>query len=675
MSAVRLWPVMQGLMYEQSALDSLSLDAGAKDAGYFALTGFVPELFGLHFNDANMYASALNIVGRHTQFHNLIYYGIVPILLVWLSFLRGLGPRSLGMAAAYLAVVLTPMYLLQPLSDLVNIAIYPIHHDIICRTGGLFLLCAALVPILRSLQETGIEPEDWRLRWFLGFVGLILLCCLALIVRASQAKPHLPAGYVRFALVATKVLILAGLPACFIAVGRMKLDAATMARLTRTAAVLFGLTALVVAAVALRRGDFWHTWITFRGFAYTVASGLWAMFSIWYVRRELLERPQVRWRHWLFIGSGTATLLLCLAPISEYSGPRGADVLLISGALSMAKFVLLACVALEIVVLCGIAPGGRRQLLPLLGLLTLGDLMGHTKLYEHVGTHPFIDVAELYPRRHDWGQRRAEEGDPEIDVQHYRVNKPTQVLRWKDSELLSNINMVYEAPTYAGVDSDVKKNLLSLIKAFDGHSPDWNLRMGIYGTLTNPRLLDILGVKYDWDGRDLVIRPNALARMSLFENFEVLPDEKDMLARLNQPDFDPAQTIVLSAPPGRNPGDVTRFKVVDFESQGTSRITAQLNLKNSGVLLFNDSYSKYWECTCNGRPMPVLHANGNFMAVALPPGPCQLAWEFRPVPVLRLFWLSAGTSLFLAGVAVWAMFSRKPVAVSVTAIPALSMAA
>ena len=66
-------------------------------------------------------------------------------------------------------------------------------------------------------------------------------------------------------------------------------------------------------------------------------------------------------------------------------------------------------------------------------------------------------------------------------------------------------------PTYAGVDSDVKKNLLSLINAFDGHPPDWNLRMGIHGTLTNPRLLDLLGVKYDWDGHDLVVRPNALA--------------------------------------------------------------------------------------------------------------------------------------------------------------------
>jgi hypothetical protein len=844
MSAVRLWPIMQGLMYEQSALGELVVNTGHKDVGYLALTGFIPELFGLNLGDAGIYTSALTITDRHTQFHNFLYYGIVPILLIWFAVLRGLGPRSFGLAAMFLVVALTPMNVLQPLTDIVNIVLFPMHHPIIGRTGGMFLLCAALVPILRSLQETGIEPEDWRLRWFLALVGIVLVTCLAMIVRVAEGKPEMVAGAVRLTLVAAKVLILAGLPACFIAVGRLKLTATTTARLTHVAAVLFGLTVLVVAAVALRRGYFWHTWITFRGFAYTVACGLWAVFSIWSVRRELLERPLVRWRHWLFIGSGIAALLLCLVPIHEYFGPREAEVLLISGALSIAKFVLLACVALEIVVLCGIMPGGRRQLLPLLGLLTFGELLGQTKLYEHVGTHPFVDVADLYPRRHHWDEAqpdwlasancpdlltnsplrfagaavpgwtaggsqvmmhatssgariaageqdggtlfqdvtlpcseealtmgawvrsssagplklmlntcdqrrrrhwgtesrpysgqgawqwltatvahgqihharphvaisgrgefevcglslvkgvasraaprpvgdvhvteqlvRAEEGHPAFDVKSYRANKPTQVLRWQDSELMSNINMPYDVASYTGVDSDVKKGIVELIKAFDGHPPGWLHRGGILGKLTNPRLLDILGAKYDWDGYDLVVRPNALARLSLFQHFEVQTDHKAMLARLTQPDFDPAQSVVLNAEPGQAPGNARRFQAVGFESPDTSRVTAQLNLNHPGVLLFNDSYSKYWECTCNGQPVPVMTANGNFMAAALPAGLCHVVWEFRPVPVLRLFWLSVGTSTVLAGVAIGALFSRTKRIAAGVSLPSLRQAA
>ena len=575
---------------------------------------------------------------------------------------------------------------------------------------------------------------------------------------------------------------------------------------------------------------FWQTWITFRGFAYTSASGLWAVFSIWYVRRELLKLPQVRWQQWLFFGCGSVAMLICLVPIEERYGPREGEVVLMSGVLSMAKFVLLACVT----------AGDRRPYAESFqedaaataarcwACSLSGKLLGHTELYEHVGTHPFINVADLYPRRHHWDQARAdwlasatcphllmnstlqfegpavpswtaggsqvsmqatssgvriaagkqdggtlfqdvtlpnseealtmgawvrsnsagplklllttcdqqrrrhwgaeslpysghgdwewltttvahgqihharphvsmagsgefevcglslvkgvasrsahrpagdvhvteqlvraEEGYPAFDIKNYRVNKPTQVLRWMESELMSNINMPYDVATYTGVDSDVKKSILELIRAFDGHPPEWLHRGGILGKLTNPRLLDILGAKYDWDGHDLVVRPNALARLSFFEHFEVRADRQELLARLNQPDFDPSQSVVLNAEPGQASGKAARFEAVDFESHGTSRITAQLNLKHPGVLLFNDSYSKYWECTCNGRPIPVMMANGNFMAAALPAGPCEVVWEFRPVPVLRLFWLSVGTSLVLAGVAVWAVFSRK----------------
>ncbi|HEY2251428.1 MAG TPA: hypothetical protein VGH74_10225, partial [Planctomycetaceae bacterium] len=86
---------------------------------------------------------------------------------------------------------------------------------------------------------------------------------------------------------------------------------------------------------------------------------------------------------------------------------------------------------------------------------------------------------------------------------------------------------------------------------------------------------------------------------------------------------------------------------------------AEVDLKQPGVLLFNDSYSKYWECTCNGQSLPVMTANGNSMAVALPAGPCRVEWAFRPVPVLRLMWVSFATGLVLAGVAVWTVLSRK----------------
>jgi hypothetical protein len=371
-------------------------------------------------------------------------------------------------------------------------------------------------------------------------------------------------------------------------------------------------------------------------------------------------------RQWaLLIVAGAASLLICLVPIQEYGGKRPISVLVMSGAFSLVKFSFLAAVALEIVVLCGATPGGRRQLIPLLGLLTLGELAGQTKLYSHVGTHPFVTAADLYP--HAPALTETETGPPRIDAKNYRLNKPMQVLQWHDPEVLgnivlevpSNINIVYETATYAGVDSDVKKNLIQLLEAFDGHPERWRCRQGVSGTLTNPRLLDILGVKYDWEGHNLVVRPNALARLSLFHHYDVLADRTEMLTRLNQQSFDPTQTIVLSESPPQVAGESRRFQQVDFQSHGSSRLSTQVHLTEPAVLLFNDSFSPYWTCTCNGQTLPVMMANGNFMAAALPAGTCDVKWEFRPTPVLRLFWLSVGATVVLASVAVSSLFHRK----------------
>ena len=42
LSAVRIWPVMHGLMFEQTVVETLRVSPGSKDQGYFALAGFVP---------------------------------------------------------------------------------------------------------------------------------------------------------------------------------------------------------------------------------------------------------------------------------------------------------------------------------------------------------------------------------------------------------------------------------------------------------------------------------------------------------------------------------------------------------------------------------------------------------------------------------------------------------
>ena len=225
MSAVRLWPVMQGLLYEQAFVDTLKVNAGFKDAGYFALTGFVPEIFGLNLRDAQVYSASLDMGRWHTQFHNLsvLRHCADPADLVVGSAWIGAavvwpGGNVSGHRADAVESVAAP----QRPREYCLVSHSSFHHlpngrhvPAVCgacahpaisdarhgnRTRG---LAAALVSGPRRNRPGELPRAD----------------------RASGRSQagRGAAGAVRFrAAVATKVLILAGLPACFVAVGRLE---------------------------------------------------------------------------------------------------------------------------------------------------------------------------------------------------------------------------------------------------------------------------------------------------------------------------------------------------------------------------------------------------------------------------------------------------------------------
>jgi hypothetical protein len=245
----------------------------------------------------------------------------------------------------------------------------------------------------------------------------------------------------------------------------------------------------------------------------------------------------------------------------------------------------------------------------------------------------------------------ARSGEP--NLKWYRVNHPCAFVRFTDNETLSSVAMVYGVPSYSGSDSDVKRRLWDLLEFYDP-TIQWGSRAGVIGLLTEPKLLDVLGARYDYDAstHQMLVRPTALARLSLFESFETIPDRKELLARLKQDDFNHQTTVLLEKQPEIEPSsNPAAFRPVDFQSISTSELKTCVELEKPAILLFNDSYSPYWRCECNGTELPIIPANCNFMAVALPAGHCEVELAFRPLPVYRLAKLSAGMAciVFTAG--------------------------
>jgi hypothetical protein len=191
--------------------------------------------------------------------------------------------------------------------------------------------------------------------------------------------------------------------------------------------------------------------------------------------------------------------------------------------------------------------------------------------------------------------------------------------------------------------------------------------MGIRNWAANDRLLDLLGVRYDFEHGGLTVRPNALPRLATFTHYRVAPSDVEQIRILKEPSFDPNVEVLISAPPtvAFAQSSPQRFRTVNFASRTTARLDAKLALDQPAVVLFNDRYSQDWHARWNGKDVPILLANGSFMAVPLPSSSGTLEFEFRPGLLLRMLPLSMACGallMMLTSYAVITWLRSRPVA-------------
>ncbi len=123
---------------------------------------------------------------------------------------------------------------------------------------------------------------------------------------------------------------------------------------------------------------------------------------------------------------------------------------------------------------------------------------------------------------------------------------------------------------------------------------------------------------------------------------------------LLDPAFDPAREVVLEHDaPSRPPmsGDV---RVV---AETADRVELEADLDGDGYVVLVEGFDTYWRATVDGKPVPVLRANGIFRAVAAGAGRHHVVMRYRPWPIPAGLGLSGLTWLAL-GVGAWR--ARRP---------------
>jgi len=225
---------------------------------------------------------------------------------------------------------------------------------------------------------------------------------------------------------------------------------------------------------------------------------------------------------------------------------------------------------------------------------------------------------------------------------------------------------------YDAIDPRLILDLLDLGRDPTDHSPAY-ARAQLYrpqvgvsakDKLVLPPVLDMLNVRYVVFPIRLPIsqepiladstyvvyaNPNAVDRVWIPAQVQVVPDESQVLHALSQYTFNPRQTAFVPTP-----------HQLSKECRGTAQIVAEqpcaitvaADMATSGLLVLADQWAAGWTADVDGQPNEIIRTNHALKGVVLPAGKHTIVFRYDP-PGLRagLLCMALACAVLLIGVA------------------------
>ncbi|MEB3323638.1 MAG: hypothetical protein VKI81_12515, partial [Synechococcaceae cyanobacterium] len=155
------------------------------------------------------------------------------------------------------------------------------------------------------------------------------------------------------------------------------------------------------------------------------------------------------------------------------------------------------------------------------------------------------------------------------------------------------------------------------------------------------------------DAPNPLIVDGYLPRFWVAGNWEVIEDRAAIPARLADPAFDVASTVLLEEDPGlaRNPAGGEPGTVWSYAYDG-NRIRIDVEADRDCLLVHSENWFPYWRVFEGDRELPILRANGAIRAIPLSPGRHELEFRYRSPPYVLGRAITGFTLLVVIGTAV-----------------------
>lgn len=276
---------------------------------------------------------------------------------------------------------------------------------------------------------------------------------------------------------------------------------------------------------------------------------------------------------------------------------------------------------------------GRACFVAVLFVLTAADLIGFG-----LRANPTAPRTALYPPTP--ATRRLQQISPAMRAGGLGLMPPPEVFS------------AYGITDVGGYESLAPGNVRRLFTEINAGADAYILGCFHDGGRFNHGIADLLGMRiiYANVGEKLPVwtRPLALPDLAVGENAQALPrlfvvaqaqvldGDAAVIARLTTPTFNPRDAVLLSAPPRRLPEGAEQGgeSTIRYARPRPERVEADVRLARASWVVFTESSYPGWRAFIDGEEAPIETAYTAFQAVAMPSGAHQLALVFDP-PVQR----------------------------------------
>jgi hypothetical protein len=159
-------------------------------------------------------------------------------------------------------------------------------------------------------------------------------------------------------------------------------------------------------------------------------------------------------------------------------------------------------------------------------------------------------------------------------------------------------------------------------------------------------------VPADTGGCALFEFTGALPRVKLYSNWQVITNDEAVLKTLAAAGFEPANTVLVSAPAPNLPVLATNENsgTVEFKQYHPKHIVFAANAVQPSVLLLNDKHDPHWQVWVDGQPAELLRCNFIMRGVYLTPGAHTVEFKFLlPNGPLYVSLAAFAVGIFLSG--------------------------